>query len=252
MYDFSKRKFLNLPIQKQHKKCADLLRNIYDQWMHSKEWMQSWQIYQQFLQWMNEPTCNSPTLKDISDLYHHHREKALIFKKEHHLLPQIREGDRFFAEEPWSIAIYLDNLRSAHNVGSIIRTVEAFSLGSIYFSSKTPFVTNKQVMDAAMGSSQWVSCYKDANLETLPQPIIVLETSDQALSLYEFDFPLSFTLVVGNEEYGCSSETLRLADYLIEIPLRGHKNSLNVANALAIVASEINRQKKSMNRKEKA
>ncbi|MCE2983540.1 MAG: TrmH family RNA methyltransferase, partial [Parachlamydia sp.] len=91
---------------------------------------------------------------------------------------------------------------------------------------------------------QWVSCFKEIPLSQLKKPIIALETATGAHNLYDFSFPSSFTLVVGNEEYGCSDETLHLADEWVEIPLRGRKNSLNVANAFAIAAGEIARQKK--------
>jgi tRNA G18 (ribose-2'-O)-methylase SpoU len=243
MYDFTKTKFLTLPFKRQHKKCAELLRHIYDNYLVQGDWKKDWQIYEQLLQWMNEPVADAPTLKTISDCYHVHQQKGEISQKEHRLLPQIRRGDRLQSEDAWPIAIYLDHLRSAHNVGSIIRTVEAFALGTLYFSSETPFITHKQVQDTAMGSIEWVSCHQDITLSSLPRPIIGLETTPQALSLNEFVFPSTFTLVVGNEEYGCSDETLELADYLVEIPLRGHKNSLNVANAFAITAGEISRQK---------
>ena len=97
-----------------------------------------------------------------------------------------------------------------------------------------------------MGSHLFVHAHKNADLNTLKRPIIALETCDKALSLYDFLFPTSFTLVVGNEEYGCSDESLILADFIVEIPLRGHKNSLNVANALAIAANEIVRQQRNI------
>ena len=41
---------------------------------------------------------------------------------------------------------------------------------------------------------------------------------------------------VGNEEYGCSKELLQEADMIINIPLRGVKNSLNVAQSFAVAA----------------
>ncbi len=244
MYDFTQKRFLALPYKRQHKKCAEILRQIYDRVLYQKEWKSDWDIYQQLLIWMNESICELPTLKWMADQYHWHQQQAQISKKEHYLLPDIRKGDRAQGEEPWPIAIYLDHLRSAHNVGSIIRTVEALALGRIYFSSKTPFINHKQVQDTAMGTIQWVSCNQGVELSTLPRPFVVLETSQQAIPLYDFIFPSCFTLVVGNEEYGCSDETLKLADYVVEIPLRGHKNSLNVANAFAIAAGEISRQKR--------
>lgn len=244
MFDFTKRKFLSQPIERQHKKCAELLRLLYDKFINQQEWSSDWEIYLQLLDWMNEPQAIKPTsIKAIADSYHVHLQKGHISKREHDLLPQIRQGDRQKGEEPWPIAIYLDGLRSAHNVGSIIRTTEAFALGSLHFSRSTPAASNNQVKNAAMGTDQWVSCSHQADLATLPHPIIALETAEEAIPLYEFIFPPSFTLVVGNEEMGCSDEALTLSDYVIDIPMRGRKNSLNVANAFAIAAGEISRQK---------
>lgn len=242
MYDFTQKKFLAFPLEWQHKKCAELLRRIYD---HEHEDLASeHELYHTLLTWMQEPLPPLPlSHKALADSYHIHLQKAKISKKEHHLLPKIRHEDRLEAAEPWPIAIYLDELRSAHNVGSIIRTTEAFALGNLYFSASTPDASHKKVKDTAMGSNQWISCTQGVALETLPRPLIALETSEDAVSLYEFIFPSSFTLIVGNEEYGCSDRTLSVSDYLVEIPMRGRKNSLNVANAFAIAAGEISRQK---------
>lgn len=243
MFDFTKRKFIALDREKQHKKCAELLRVVYLKEINQQSSLAEREIYQQLMEWMETPATPSPSIQTIADLYHHHLQEASLSKKEHHLLPQVRKGDRPKSEEPWPIAVYLDHLRSAHNVGSIIRTAEAFSFGSLYFSPQTPFITHKQVQDAAMGADQWVSCSEGIALSSLPRPIIALETSPQATSLYEMIFPSTFSLVVGNEEYGCSEEVLQSADFLVEIPLRGRKNSLNVANAFAVAAGEIARRK---------
>jgi len=185
------------------------------------------------------------SLKTIADRYHHHLKLAKRNLKEHNLLPCIRQGDKEIGAPNRPIAIYLDHVRSAHNVGSMIRTTEAFSLGTLYFSEDTPFIDCKQVRDAAMGAEQWVNCKQIGaliTLEDLPRPIIAMETGTEATSIFDFIFPETFTLVMGNEEYGCSEVLLRQADYIIEIPLRGRKNSLNVANAFAIAAGEIERQ----------
>lgn len=243
MYNFTKRKFIALPFQTQQNKCAELLRGLYDKWIHQEKWQPDWELYLQLLEWMNVFIEPSFSIEKVANRYHEHLQQARLFKREHHLLPQIRKGDRPEGEEAWPIAIYLDHIRSAHNVGSIIRTVEALSLGSLYFSPQTPFITHKQVQDTAMGATQWINCYQNIELASLPRPIFVLETGQEATSLYQMIFPSTFTLVMGNEEYGCSDETLKIADELVEIPLRGHKNSLNVANAFAIVAGEISRQK---------
>lgn len=254
--DFTKRKFLDFPIERQHKKCAELLRIAYEKRaLNLETTVEEIEAYHMLIKWMGYERFNLETTisrlkletcKTIADTYHFHAQLASIKHKEHYLLPKIRQGDRQKAEPSWNISIYLDNIRSAHNVGSILRTVEALSLGNVHFSDTTPTPSNKQVKDAAMGAEQWVNCFTNARLETLPRPVIVMETSDSAMPIFDFPFPEAFTLVIGNEEYGCSENILKLAETLIEIPLRGHKNSLNVANAFAIVAGEIARQKKTL------
>jgi tRNA G18 (ribose-2'-O)-methylase SpoU len=94
-----------------------------------------------------------------------------------------------------------------------------------------------------MGAAEIVPVYRSVPLAALPRPLIVLDTSDEAIPLGEFLFPSEFTLILGNEEYGVSDEALQIADYLVEIPLVGVKNSLNVACAFAIAADKIRSMK---------
>lgn len=239
--EFTKQRFLRLPVAQQHKKCAELLRRMYDSFLKNE--ITYTEEYADRCRWMNFPALPLISGEAISNAYHEHLKAANIQLKEHNLLPTIRHQDRQHAEELWPIAIFLDHIRSAHNVGSIVRTTEALSLGKLYFSKDTPYIDNKQVKDTSMGAEEWIICGK-AVLNDLPKPIIAMETSDASIPLHDFIFPGSFTLVLGNEEYGCSEDSLRKADHLIEIPLRGRKNSLNVANAFAIAAAEISRQKR--------
>jgi len=141
------------------------------------------------------------------------------------------------------IAIYLDHVRSAYNVGSILRTSEALRIGTLYFSEKTPYIDNEKVQRTAMGAAEIVPVRRGISLASLPRPLIALETSDEAQDLAAFAFPTQFTLILGNEEYGISDEALMLADHLVEISLLGIKNSLNVACAFAIVGEKIRRER---------
>ncbi len=193
--------------------------------------------------WMEEET-GPCTLKSVADSYHKHIKLSCQFLKEHNFLPRIETEDKAQARPPLNIAVVFDNIRSAHNVGSMIRTAEAFSLGELYFKGMTPLPSNKQVQDTSMGTHEWIPCHPFEDFAKLPSPVIALETSPDALLLPEFIFPKSFTLVVGNEEYGCSDETLQAADILLSIPLFGRKNSLNAANAFAIAAAKISSVRK--------
>lgn len=182
------------------------------------------------------------TREALSDRYHEHLRLATISLKEYSFLPNISHLDSLSREPFLPIDIYLDNLRSAHNVGSIIRTTEAFRLGQIHFSEKTPFINHPKIGKSAMGTDLIVTCHQNTPLTSLRHPLIALETSRAATSLYEFTFPKSFSLLLGNEEYGLSKAALDKADIIIKIPLLGSKNSLNVSNAFSIAASEIRRQ----------
>lgn len=238
---FAKRKFLGLELRQRHKKCSELLRSFYEKWEILDE--EALSYYNDLLEWMKLGPFQIEDLKVLADRYHWHLKEAGLFLKEHNLLPSIRTGDRIPKCGFPSISIYLDSIRSAYNVGSILRTCEALRIGSVHFSGKTPFIDNEKVQRTAMGAAEIVPCYKDSQLSELPRPIIALDTSDEAIGLNSFLFPESFTLILGNEEYGISNEALCHADYLVDIPLFGAKNSLNVACAFAIAASEIRKQK---------
>lgn len=218
---------------RKHEYLSALLRKVY-----TESCLDCLQEYTS----LTQKSIEHSTKKEIADLYHYHRQFCSQPLREDRLLPIIKEGDRA-AETPFlNVSIFLDHLRSAHNVGSIIRTCEAFRLGRLFGFGTTPSATNDKVSRTAMGASKAVCFTSDVPISTLPRPVIALETAVNATDIHHFAFPSVFTLAVGNEEYGCSDTTLAEADHLIRIPLYGSKNSLNVANAFAIAAAEISRQ----------
>jgi tRNA G18 (ribose-2'-O)-methylase SpoU len=241
MSPFTRRKFLTFSHEMQHKKCAALIRKLYE---HPDKNL--WDHYNEIQGWMNRSVLLSDFPEVMSHRYHEHLNEAKVSLKEHSLLPRIRQGDAVMPlAKRLEASVYLDQIRSAHNVGSILRTVEAFQLGDVYFSPNTPFADHPQVQKTAMGCSQTVLCHGQSTLKELPRPLIALETSPDATPLHQFQFPDSFCLAIGNEEFGLSQNTLEQADILLEIPLYGRKNSLNVANAFAIAAAVLSNQLRS-------
>ncbi len=186
------------------------------------------------------PLPDSPSIELLSNELHKHLRKQGKERKESNLV--ILKGDKSTAAPKLDIDIVLDNLRSSHNVGSIVRTVEAFSLGKLIFRGTTPTLQNPQVQNTSMHAHQWVEGQDWNSIDHLKRPIILLETAEDAVPLHEFTFPNSFTLVLGNEEHGVSEELLDAADHITSIPLFGKKNSLNVANAFGIAAATIRTQ----------
>lgn len=230
---FIKRKFLSLDFKQRHKKCAELLRQ------HYEEGLTDFSEYNTLLSWLKCIPYEHSDRKKLADKYHWHLQMAGLSLKEHNLLPHLRTGNREAKIDFPNVAIYLDHVRSAYNVGSILRTVEALRVGRVYFSEKTPFIDNEKVQRTAMGAAGIVPCFQNVPLKDLPRPIIALDTSDSAVAVHEFSFPATFTLILGNEEYGISSEALSEVDAIIEIPLFGQKNSINIACAFAITAAKM-------------
>lgn len=181
------------------------------------------------------------SFEDLSHLYHSLMGLVKPDEETPKFLPQIRRLDHKEKEAPFlPFSIYLDQIRSAYNLGSIIRTTEAFRLGTIHLSPFCPSKHHKEIAKTALGAEFHVPIFENAKLEDLPRPWIALETGESAENYAFFKFPLTGgTLIFGNEEFGISNQILSQVDHLVEIPLVGLKNSLNVANAFSIIASAI-------------
>jgi tRNA G18 (ribose-2'-O)-methylase SpoU len=147
------------------------------------------------------------------------------------------------------INIVLDNLRSAFNVGSIIRTADCTLIEQVYLCGITAHPPHKKLDKTSLGALPYVpwihkSKVSEALIELKEKniPIVALELTNRSQLIWEYKFPLPVALVLGNEALGVSEEALSLADDIVEIPMMGFKNSINVAVALGIAVYEIERQ----------
>ncbi len=230
--------FLRFSERIRHKKAAEILRLF-----HQLKDQRQLDLYRRIEAWCGLSRLSAEDFPAFSDRYHLHLTKAGISWKEHNLLsPPFYQPDRPSCVPCLPIAIYLDNLRSAFNVGSILRTTEAFRLGKVCFAENTPFIDNLKVQKTSMQAFDKVECEKNPMLDHLPRPFIALETDPNAPCIFDFRFPPSFTLLLGNEEYGLSKDLLIQANAMVQIPLYGFKNSLNVASAFSIAAAIISKQ----------
>lgn len=145
----------------------------------------------------------------------------------------------------------LDNLRSVHNVGSIFRTADAAGFTAVFCCGTTPIPLDRfgrprrDFAKVALGAEQHLSWRHRVStarlLRTLKKrgyTIVVIEQDKRSIPYRQFHLMLGarLALVVGNEVGGVSDAARNLADHLLEIPMRGKKESLNVAVAFGIVA----------------
>jgi tRNA G18 (ribose-2'-O)-methylase SpoU len=152
-----------------------------------------------------------------------------------------------------TLAVLLDNIRSAWNVGSILRSADGFGLSHVYLCGITPTADNEAVTKTSLGAEDTVpwSYHKDAvklvkGLKAEGWKISALEDDPRAHEIGHSTrltdkYPLE-VLIVGNEVTGVDPELLDLCDDIFYIPMRGEKKSFNVAIAFGIAAYAISAQ----------
>lgn len=146
------------------------------------------------------------------------------------------------------IAVLLHNVRSAHNVGSVFRTAEAAGATRIYLSGYTPQPADrfgrvrKDIAKTALGAETLVPWEyaksinaKIMKLKSAGWDIIGVEQDARARDYRSFKLRKPTIFAFGNELRGLSSELRKRCDTLIEIPMRGKKESLNVSVAAGII-----------------
>ena len=144
------------------------------------------------------------------------------------------------------IYLILHNIRSVFNVGSIFRTADAFGVKKIYLAGYTPDPAQK----TALGAEKYVEWEKVKNIQKLIRKlkkekffIASLEQSPNSISLNRFASLASkkkhkkyhsIALIFGNEVKGLPKSVRESSHAVIEIPMRGKKESLNVSVATGI------------------
>ncbi len=149
------------------------------------------------------------------------------------------------------IHVVLDNIRSVFNVGSIFRTSDgAGSVEKIYLCGMTTPIDNPKLDKTALGATEMVpSEHYDTTQEALDEikakniPIYSIELTDDAENFQKVEYPEEVAIVLGHEKMGVDEEILNGCDKKIFIPMRGKKESLNVANCASIILYEITREK---------
>jgi len=167
------------------------------------------------------------------------------------------------------IFLVLHNVRSAHNVGSIFRTADAAGVSKVFLCGYTPAPSKSvipptldprlfarefssgcmadlpdKIAKTALGAEKtipweqhkqtWRLLKKLSTRKVEPCGVVALEQAPNAVDYRKFKPKFPLALVLGNEVGGLSKEILKYADEIIEIPMCGKKESLNVSVAAGI------------------
>lgn len=148
------------------------------------------------------------------------------------------------------LRILAEDIRSAHNVGAILRTADAIRAEHVYLTGFTPPGDHRLVHKSALGAQDTVPWSRhDDPLEAIALAraagclVVALEQTNQPDSVDRLtirDFPVC--LVLGNEVDGVSDRVLAACDRAVELDQFGAKHSLNVSVAFGIAAYDLLRQ----------
>jgi len=145
------------------------------------------------------------------------------------------------------IFLIAHNIRSLYNVGSLFRTADGAGVDKLILSGYTGYPPRQKISKVALGAEEsmaWERIKKlGEHIKVLKKQgfqVIALETKEKgAVNIFKFKPKFPLALMVGNEKRGLSKSLRRKADKQVFIPMRGKKESLNVAVAAGIALYEI-------------
>jgi tRNA G18 (ribose-2'-O)-methylase SpoU len=153
------------------------------------------------------------------------------------------------------LALIIHNVRSAHNVGSLLRTAEGLGVNEVYMTGITPYPAgggdkrlphisqkvHRRIAKTSLGAEESVAWEHKEDISGLINHlkrkgflIAALEQAPDAVPLQSFRTSRNLALIVGNEVEGLDDAVQELADVKIHIPMAGLKESFNVAAAGAM------------------
>ncbi len=154
------------------------------------------------------------------------------------------------------IILILHDIRSTHNVGSLLRTAEGLGIAHVYFTGYTPYPLSEddqrlphiakrldfQIHKTALGAEHSIPWSHVENIQHLMRDLrndgyqlIAIEQDKSAVALSKYNPSQKCAILLGREVEGIDELLLKECDDIVEIPMYGSKESFNVVQAAAIV-----------------
>lgn len=146
------------------------------------------------------------------------------------------------------LVMVLDNVRSLHNVGSVLRTADAFRVEAVYMCGITATPPSAEIHKTALGAEDSVSWrhYADTlqavrELREAGYVVLAVEQVEGSLKLgdFRFDPAKRYALVMGHEVKGVRQDVVDACHQALEVPQFGTKHSLNVSVTAGLVIWEV-------------
>jgi 23S rRNA (guanosine2251-2'-O)-methyltransferase len=152
--------------------------------------------------------------------------------------------------------LILHRIRSAYNVGSMFRTADGIGVDKIFVTGFTQAPSEKKyelqtkaekmLSKTALQAEKYVEWEQGKNISKVIDKlkkedfqILALEQDEESIDYKKFKPNKKIALIVGNEPRGIDKRIIKKCDNIIDIPMRGKKQSLNVSVALGVAGYEL-------------
>lgn len=150
------------------------------------------------------------------------------------------------------LLLMLDGVEDPHNLGAILRSVDAINAQGVIIGKHNQVPLNSTVAKVSTGAIEYVNVAQVVNLTNTIKLLkekgfwVVGAEANESVDFNTLDYNFPTLLVVGSEGKGISQLVLKQCDYRVKIPMEGHVNSLNVSVATAVLLYGIylNRKKR--------
>lgn len=153
------------------------------------------------------------------------------------------------------ILLIAHDIRSCHNVGSLLRTAEGLGVANVFLTGYTPYPSmpndprlphlaqkiTKQISKTALGAEETQTFERHesineviTNLKSQGYVVVALEQTAHSQKLPDFKPSDKLVILLGREVEGIAPEVIALCDTAVEIPMFGQKESFNVVQAAAM------------------
>ena len=142
------------------------------------------------------------------------------------------------------VVLVLDNIRSAHNVGSAFRTADSFKVDKVFLCGICAVPPSAEIHKSGLGAEDAVPWdYAGDTLDAVRRlkeagyTLVSVEQTVHAVQLDTFvpEKGQKYALIFGNEVEGVRQDVVDASDFALEIPQYGTKHSLNVSVAVGVV-----------------
>lgn len=142
------------------------------------------------------------------------------------------------------VVVVLDNVRSAHNVGSAFRTADSFKADKVWLCGICAVPPSAEIHKSALGAEDSVAWeHVDNTMDAVARlkeegyTIVSIEQTVGSVMLDAFrpEKGLRYALVFGNEVSGVGQDVVDASDFSLEVPQFGTKHSLNVSVTVGVI-----------------